>query len=135
MSGNLDCSKRSSLISVLLKNDLRKLSEHTSHWMSHHYAHQWHIDVFNFYDRFDPEEVEWRINQALNIIDGRTCVHVEVIAQRVLELASLMKLGGNVNVLYVCTYLPSLTLSLFQKGSPNVRDTTRGQVSHRCQWN
>ena len=103
MPGDLDCSKRSSLSSVLLKNDLRKLSEHTSHWMSHRDAHQERIDIFNFYDRFDPEEVEWRINQALNIIDGRTCVHVEVIAQRVLELASLMKLGGNVNVLYVCT--------------------------------
>ena len=94
MSGELECSKRSSLSSVLLKNDLRKLTEHNSHWMSH----QESPDIFDFSDRFDPEEVEWRLNQSLNIIDGRTCVHLEVLAQRVQELASLMKFGGNVKM-------------------------------------
>ena len=114
MPGDLHCSKRSSLSSVLLNNDERKLTEEISHWMSHRHAHQECVDVFNFYDRFDPEEVEWRLNQALDIIDGRTCVHVEVIAQRVQELASLLKLGGNVNVLYMCKYIPSLTLSFIK---------------------
>ena len=111
---DLHCSKRSSLSSVLLNNDERKLTEEISHWMSHRHAHQECVDVFNFYDRFDSEEVEWRLNQALDIIDGRTCVHVEVIAQRVQELASLLKLGGNVNVLYVYKYLPSPTVSFIK---------------------
>lgn len=88
--GDVECLKRSSLSSVLLKNDPRRLTEYNSHWLSH----QERLRKFDFSDRFDAEEVEWQLNQPLDIIDGRTCVHLEVLAQRVDELASLMKLGG-----------------------------------------
>ena len=90
-SGELDCSKRSPLSSVILKDDPRRLTEHNSHWLSH----QERLHGFDFSNRFDAEEVEWRLNQPLEIIDGRTCVHLEVLAHRPDNLASLMRHGGN----------------------------------------
>ena len=89
---DLECSsrKRSSLRSVILENDRRKLTEGNSHWLSY----QARLDDFNFFNRFDAEEVEWRLNRPLDIIDGRTCIHLEVLAQRADKLSSLLALGG-----------------------------------------
>ena len=81
--------KRSSLSSV--NNPDRKLTEGNSHWLSY----QEHLGTFTFSNRFDAEDVEWYLNQPLDIIDGRTCLHIEVIAQRDDKLSSLLALGGN----------------------------------------
>ena len=81
--------QRSSLSSMIL-NDPRRLTEHNSHWQSY----QERLGNFNFSNRFDAEEVEWFLNQPLDIIDGRTCMHLEVLAQRDDKLSLLLALGG-----------------------------------------
>jgi len=91
---DLKHSDKSLLSYVILKNGSRSLTEHHSHWVSHQDLEGRGNGVFDFSDRFDAEEVEWFLNKPLDIIEGRTCIHAEVFAQRVVELASLMRLGG-----------------------------------------
>ena len=94
--------KRSSLNSVMLTNNPgRGLTEHNSHWLSYVEC----LNKFDFSNRFDADEVEWALNQPLDIIDGRTCIHVEVLAKRnnVDKLVSLLTLGGT----YVATSVRS----------------------------
>ena len=90
-SGDSEHLERSSLSFVILKNNPgRGLTESNSHWSSY----QERLGNFNFSNRFDAEEVECHLNQPLDIIDGRTCMHIEVLAQRD-KLSSLLALGGN----------------------------------------
>lgn len=106
-SAKLESWKRSSLSSMVLKSGDRKLTEHNSHWLSY----QERVGDFDFRNRFDTEEVEWCLNQPLDIIDGRTCVHLEVLAQRPDKLASLMMFGGK---LYACiAYCKLMCLTVF----------------------
>ena len=106
-SGDLEHLKRSSLSSVILKNDLRRLTEHNSHWLSY----QEHLSNFNFYNRFDAEEVEWFLNQPLDIIDGRTCIHLEVLAHRDDKLSLLLPHGGNAIMYHLYVYALQISFS------------------------
>ena len=95
--GDSECLKRFSLSSVVLKDDLRQFTDYESYWL-----HRGRHGNFDFSNRLDAEEVEWFLNKPIDDFDfdGKTCVHLEVLAQRIDKLASLIKLGGITNIKY-----------------------------------
>jgi len=70
--------------------DGQPFSEHCSHYESYHK----NSGEFDFSNRLDAEEIELIMNKPLNIIDGRTVVHVEVHRERITSLSQLLSLGG-----------------------------------------
>ena len=93
--------------------DGQPFNEHSSHYGSYHKDR----GNFDFSNRFDAEEVEWILNKPLDIIEGRTAVHVEVHrkldCKSVDRLSQLLALGGSVHhfVAYIHVFLCYCRLS------------------------